>query len=438
MVRTPPQMCQLFLLTTLFTNAIAGLYHTRSPEFIDRAPRRLRQHLMRSGSKLLQGPSGISDGSRRLRVSPAQFGGDPTGRKDSTAAVTSALQSCINASRATPGTFPDLARDARGCSVDLEGSEWMISTTLTIPTYVSNIEIGYGSLRANPTAWNHGDTSMKPSQGCGPAAFPVSRTGQLCVGLHAGPAPSHGSAEACLAACCAAGCSAYQYCSPIEPCAETLPAKSEGCWLSPAGYNADGHCTPARPGDPRSDGWVGASMKKPPPPPFNGSYMVVVGGTETCISPDQGSCNEDVGFPELFLDGSHVAAGIEINQVMGTTVGPQSYILNFTGYGIRVNGGHEVMVLETWLGQTNFDYNYSSPRAMPPSATAIEINSNDHYISDSIVFSSLVGFANHGAANMINGLHVWFPYNNARAFGATAFLDTGHQNRYTRHMPARL
>ena len=46
---------------------------------------------------------------------------------------------------------------------------------------------------------------------------------------------------------------------------------------------------------------------------------------------------------------------------------------------------------------------------MVPEATAISIHSNDHYVTDSIVFSSLTGLDVAGAANMIDGLHVWFP-----------------------------
>ena len=76
--------------------------------------------------------------------------------------------------------------------------------------------------------------------------------------------------------------------------------------------------------------------------------MIQVGGTVKCVAPGQGSCNENIGFPGLFIDGSHVAAGIVVNDVMGTTIGPQTYMLNFTNYGIQVNGGHEVMILETW------------------------------------------------------------------------------------------
>ena len=45
--------------------------------------------------------------------------------------------------------------------------------------------------------------------------------------------------------------------------------------------------------------------------------MIEIGGTLPCTNP-QGSCNEDIGLPGLFLDGSGVAAGVVVNSVMGT------------------------------------------------------------------------------------------------------------------------
>ena len=62
-------------------------------------PRALRRRLQRKRSKLLDPPRGFgacesSSGGDQgaLRVSPQQFGGDPTGRVDSTKAVHQALQ----------------------------------------------------------------------------------------------------------------------------------------------------------------------------------------------------------------------------------------------------------------------------------------------------------------------------------------------------------
>eukprot|EP01046_Picozoa_sp_COSAG06_P019275 COSAG06_NODE_1368_length_9679_cov_3.238055_5_plen_148_part_00 len=80
------------------------------------------------------------------------------------------------------------------------------------------------------------------------------------------------------------------------------------------------------------------------------------------------------------------------------------------------------------------DFVFDEPKGLVPKATALDIHSNDHYILNTIVFSSFVGLKMGGAANMISGLHVWFPENRALSFGATAFLDTGGagggKNRY--------
>ena len=81
------------------------------------------------------------------------------------------------------------------------------------------------------------------------------------------------------------------------------------------------------------------------------SFLLVVGVEGSCKVP-QGSCGLDFAFPELFLDGRHVASGIQINNVMGTTVGPSSYFLNFTSFGLQINAGHEVLVDRCWLGET--------------------------------------------------------------------------------------
>eukprot|EP00755_Sulcionema_specki_P004802 Sspe_Gene.31041::Locus_15325_Transcript_3_3_Confidence_0.500_Length_1633::g.31041::m.31041 len=158
---------------------------------------------------------------------------------------------------------------------------------------------------------------------------------------------------------------------------------------------------------------------------FKGDFLLVIGNAP-CRT-HQGSCVMDMQFHDLFLDGSHVAGGMQINDVMGVTVGPGAYFLNFTGYGIQVNGGHEVMVNECWLGEHNFDFRYGTTK---PTATAIQINSNDHYVTNTIVFASLVGMDVNGAANMIEGVHVWFPWNVAEQFGATAFLVRKGQNRF--------
>lgn len=128
--------------------------------------------------------------------------------------------------------------------------------------------------------------------------------------------------------------------------------------------------------------------------------------------------------------GAHRASGLQINNVMGVTVGPGGYFLNFTKYGLQINHGHEVMMDRCWLGETNFDFNHVA-WGRPPNATAIQINGNDHYIVNSIVFSSKVGLEVNGAADKVSGVHVWFPWNHALHYPETmAFHVTSEGNRF--------
>lgn len=88
--------------------------------------------------------------------------------------------------------FPVGARDAGGCTVDLEGGEYLISETLLIPTYTSDIQIARGALVANPksAAWSIPNTVLRAvgadTSSCPVKTFPTNRTAQWCQGLHPG------------------------------------------------------------------------------------------------------------------------------------------------------------------------------------------------------------------------------------------------------------
>ena len=280
-------------------------------------------------------------GESGLRIVPTRFGGDPTGLTDSTDSLLKAVEYCVNVSKTTDGKFPDGAGDAHGCTIDLDGGEYLISRTLVIPTYVSNMRIQTGSLVANPksSTWQ-----VEPESPSKPAcSFPQNQTNRWCQAMHAGPSPeSDVSAEACESYCCKTpGCLVWQFCPAHAPCAESL-VHSERCWFNPAGYDPAQHCEPSSSTQPSSVGWVGGSSKTPftPGPGKPPYFMIQVGGTETCVSYHQGSCNEDIGFPGLFLDGSHVASGIQINSVMGTTVGEANVLLK--SYIVLIGGAPDV------------------------------------------------------------------------------------------------
>lgn len=106
------------------------------------APSALLSRIARSNPASLTGaePSRPGSGPSRppflpgLRVTPSVFGGDPTGRKDSWAALNACLSHCLNQSALSPnGFFPGQAstpsfgpiRDMGGCDIDLEGGEYV-------------------------------------------------------------------------------------------------------------------------------------------------------------------------------------------------------------------------------------------------------------------------------------------------------------------------
>lgn len=60
-------------------------------------------------------------------------------------------------------------------------------------------------------------------------------------------------------------------------------------------------------------------------------------------------------------------------------------------------------------------------------STGIMINGNDHYVSNTIVFSSRVGVAITGAADILNGVHTW---NCATGNGGIGILNQSWQTRF--------
>jgi hypothetical protein len=166
-----------------------------------------------------------------------------------------------------------------------------------------------------------------------------------------------------------------------------------------------------------------------------GRFLVEVGsdnphnyknGTSFCYPGEhQNICNEDIAIQQLFLDASHVASGgLSISKTMGVTVS-SAFVYGFVDAGIRVDGGHEAMILEAWVAEYYWD------EIFPQDAhgIGIELNCPDSVLTNVIVFSHakvgvLVGWtpravgpaeevANRTAeqewagCNILDGVHVW-------------------------------
>lgn len=160
-------------------------------------------------------------------------------------------------------------------------------------------------------------------------------------------------------------------------------------------------------------------------PSFPAANSVVQVGSTPCKTPSgQGSCNENVGFHGVTIDGSHVAAAcLTISATMGSVLDSSSAIFGFRETGIALDGGHEAMISDTWVAA----YFWSDPLKERNNATGIAINGNDHYVSNTIVFSALVGVSLSGAANILQGVHTW---NCATGNGGIGILNRMSQNRF--------
>ena len=106
----------------------------------------------------------------------------------------------------------------------------------------------------------------------------------------------------------------------------------------------------------------------------------------------------------LTVDASHVAAGcVKISSTMGATLDSSSAIFGFTDNGVLLDGGHETMISETWVAA----YFWSQPQKEHTNTIGINVAGNDHFVSNTIIFSARVGVQLSGAANLLTAVHSW-------------------------------
>lgn len=153
---------------------------------------------------------------------------------------------------------------------------------------------------------------------------------------------------------------------------------------------------------------VGGTIRASPDFPAD-RYMIEVGGDSKACNQEnkQHSCNENIGFEDLFFDGSLVAkGGLEINATMGGNVGPDIFFVHFGQVGLTLRGGHEVMVHQAWFGKLYYDEKH--PEELIDGSVGIEVLGNDHVISDVIGFlGTQTGVHVTGAATLLEGIHLW-------------------------------
>eukprot|EP00756_Hemistasia_phaeocysticola_P028067 Hpha_TRINITY_DN16153_c2_g5::TRINITY_DN16153_c2_g5_i1::g.4270::m.4270 len=283
-----------------------------------RAKERRYGHLRRSNPVAHTGPAGLGGEV----ITPSAFGADPTGRTDSTQAMLKAFAALTNRSERATVNMADNITDMGGLTLDLQGGVYLISATLPIPTYVGNLHVKGGTLRASKT-------------------FP------------------------------------------------------SGGYLITVGSTT---CSPHTPG----------------------------GGTD-----HQGSCNEFIGFSDMLFDSSlRAAGGIEIAKVMGTTL-HDTFHVGFVGAGIKIDAGHEVLVTDGWLS-TCYWSGSAACKTAAANSIGVQINGNDHYLTNVIVFDwTKVGVQVNGAANILSGVHTWNGGGVGIQMGTPSNIYGGQRNRLT-------
>ncbi len=81
------------------------------------------------------------------------------------------------------------------------------------------------------------------------------------------------------------------------------------------------------------------------------------------------------------------------------------------------------MISDSWFGE----FLYSSNEYKSAAATGIQVFGNDHYITNTIVFSSKMGVHLTNPANILSGVHTW---NLNAGDGGIGILDESTQNRF--------
>lgn len=72
-------------------------------------------------------------------ITPTEFGGDPSGKTDSTAALMKAMAALTNVSAHANHAMASGIADLGGATLDLEGGEYLISASLIIPPHVGTL-----------------------------------------------------------------------------------------------------------------------------------------------------------------------------------------------------------------------------------------------------------------------------------------------------------
>ena len=135
--------------------------------------------------------------------------------------------------------------------------------------------------------------------------------------------------------------------------------------------------------------------------------------------------NEFITIEDVAFECSHRGGAVVTGGTLRVTI-TRVFAIHFAGIGIHVVKGHEVHITDSFLGEHEWgEAGSGTGNPVYPkntTATAIQIDGQDHWISDIVIFYSHKGIVLNGGALVLSNTHV---YNN----GDGALSIVGHAVR---------
>jgi hypothetical protein len=146
----------------------------------------------------------------------------------------------------------------------------------------------------------------------------------------------------------------------------------------------------------------------------NNGYAIEIGNSDECHpNPENGRgvCHQFINIENILIDcrnASKKIGGIKLDKVMGGTI-TTVFIVGFSTVGVQINEGHEIMMSNSWLAQYYWgDVVDQHIDCRNESSVGIQLNGNDHYITNVIIFDcTKIGVQINRPANILMGVHTW-------------------------------
>ena len=114
---------------------------------------------------------------------------------------------------------------------------------------------------------------------------------------------------------------------------------------------------------------------------------------------------QDITIDNLMLDCGRRGGGLSLDNVLRAHLF-HLYVVHYTTVGIAVSKGHEVHIESGFLGE--WIWGEDGPGVGTNlTGTAIEVDGQDHWITDVVIFSGLHGIVLNGGASVITNSHIY-------------------------------